>query len=465
MSTEGPKKDKFYNIDSSVVYNSLLNDDGHAAYCRLARGINLNPVTRQQFYEHARGIYKMMKEFSDDKMIETRRRVKLLYKDTLGIFPDSDGYVSITVSLDGSYTKRGFKSNFCISFICESLSGYVLDYHITEKCTKCENKDQADTECEYDLFHGFSGTMEKINAQVLFNRSQELGFQYDTLVADGDSSSHDLVKDTYGPDSVVKEECFVHVTRRMWKRMEKFCNKFCYESQQKKDPTKKNKNYPLRRKQYNDFPLKFSGLYRLEVKKNIPHGAKKMSDAVNGIFWHHCDFAFATAADREKFHKFCTVEFCPYLQHKNSGTDRPYVPQKPGRFGNFIGVWAKDARVGIQEIFEDLGHEELMGRSMRMLTQNANESLHGKVFSRCSKNFKHKMDRIDFSCMSTMLEHNHGKDAGSIQDLLMPPTKAGKRTTKAEADNCLRSAKQKSKKRKTVDQPEDAGADYVGGGH
>ena len=134
----------------------------------------------------------------------------------------------------GSYTKRGFKSNYCISFVCESHTGYVIDYYITEKCTKCENRNQAGTKCDYRLFHGSSGSMEKVNAEILLARSHKLGFQYETLVADGDSKTHDTVKDAYGPNSVQKEECFVHIPRRMRKRMEKFCEKFCFETPQKK---------------------------------------------------------------------------------------------------------------------------------------------------------------------------------------------------------------------------------------
>jgi len=49
----------------------------------------------------------------------------------------------------------------------------------------------------------------------IMGRSCNLGFEYKVMVADGDASTYNAIKDTYGRSSVVKEMCAIHVGKRI----------------------------------------------------------------------------------------------------------------------------------------------------------------------------------------------------------------------------------------------------------
>lgn len=49
--------------------------------------------------------------------------------------------LDLTVSLDGTWKKRGHQSMYCIVFLIEAESGYCLDFEILSKrCELCEAK-------------------------------------------------------------------------------------------------------------------------------------------------------------------------------------------------------------------------------------------------------------------------------------------------------------------------------------
>ena len=90
----------------------------------------------------------------------------------------------------------GHFSSGGVTFVGEFFSAFLIDFEYTEKCFKCVDCNDFTTNgtCEYGLFHGDAGQMEIHNAMILFKRSESRGFQYTTMIADGDNNVYLYIK-------------------------------------------------------------------------------------------------------------------------------------------------------------------------------------------------------------------------------------------------------------------------------
>ncbi|CAD7089200.1 unnamed protein product [Hermetia illucens] len=142
----------------------------------------------------------------------------------------------VTVSGDGSWAKRGFTSLLGIVSLIGKYSNKVIDVMVKSKvCKACEkwvgkeNKDEYlewyedhQTECTAN-HEGSSGKMEVDGVIEMFRRSvEELGVKYKKYIGDGDSKTYKnlLEANIYNNDpKVEKNECVLHVKRRMYRRV------------------------------------------------------------------------------------------------------------------------------------------------------------------------------------------------------------------------------------------------------
>ncbi|GFU51042.1 uncharacterized protein TNCV_2757151 [Trichonephila clavipes] len=88
------------------------------------------------------------------------------------------GVLDITVSFDGSWQKRGYKSLYGIGVVIDLLTGLVIDYEILSKYC---------TECTAAVPH-LEWKMEA--AAILWQRSiQGCNMRYTCILSDGDSKT------------------------------------------------------------------------------------------------------------------------------------------------------------------------------------------------------------------------------------------------------------------------------------
>ena len=148
--------------------------------------------------------------------------------------------LDITVTFDGTWSKRGFTAMHGVVVVISWDTGWVLDAHVISRyCGKCtrmrrslglgsEAGDETTSvefqqwfklhEPECTLNHkGSSNSMEVEGALVLWNRSVErLNLRYVNVISDGDSKAIAAVRAAkpYGEDvSIVKFECVGHVQK------------------------------------------------------------------------------------------------------------------------------------------------------------------------------------------------------------------------------------------------------------
>ena len=119
-----------------------------------------------------------MDDFYDENLLKVHSDVKSFFKRNFHIDPNykNGEYLDICVSIDGSYGHMGRNSKWGVSFVCESITGRLLDFDFSDN-----------GKCEYGKFHGSPGAMETHQALVLFKRSTLWVFRYTEYVSDGDA--------------------------------------------------------------------------------------------------------------------------------------------------------------------------------------------------------------------------------------------------------------------------------------
>ena len=113
--------------------------------------------------------------------------------------------VDVTVTFDGTWSRRSFIANYGVVVVISWDTGRVLDsYVLNKQCTKCARKSgkYPEDSLEYQQWYarhkdscsinhtGSSPAMEMEGAKVLWNRSvKRLNLRYKNVVSDGDSKT------------------------------------------------------------------------------------------------------------------------------------------------------------------------------------------------------------------------------------------------------------------------------------
>ena len=146
------------------------------------------------------------------------------YKE-IGVVPDKDGVLGISVSFDGTWQKRGYSSHNGVASVIGMLTGFPIDFEVLSNyCNKCkiveglpddpEWKEKHKANCPKN-FDDTSNAMEVECAERLWKRSVEKNkYRYTTMLSDGDSKAYDAViaLRPYGDNVLIfKEDCINHV--------------------------------------------------------------------------------------------------------------------------------------------------------------------------------------------------------------------------------------------------------------
>ena len=305
----------------------------------------------------------------------TRSEVENAYAD-IGVTPDSDGVLDISVSFDGSWQKRGHTSHNGMASVIDLLTGLPIDYEILSNfCFKCKAMEGKEVEeswvqkhannCSKN-FEGSAGAMEVETALRLWRRSvAQHKFRYRTMLCDGDSKSFDAVvaENVYGDLKIEKEDCINHVSKRMGTALRNLVQ--CCKAEKvsisgkgklTQEKMRKIQNYYGRAiKDYSgDISLLQSRIMAIVLHLSSTDKLPKHSQCPPGIqswcFWQR---ALANQ----------TVP--------GSHSEHETLPPEVGR--------------RLVPIFRRLSEEGLLKRCAQHKTQNANESLHNLVWRICPK--------------------------------------------------------------------------------
>ena len=430
-ATKKPKRPKQINRDDlKICFVTLLADMGHVEYERILSALGLECASRSTYYRHAKSVYVLQERSFLDWQKKAFAEIKETYAKQ-GVFPDDEGKLPIIVSHDGSYPKRGLRAQslFCVSFIFECYTGVAIDCEVTKRCTLCDNREVLRSKCKQKnkLFHGKATDLEVETASRLFKKSLEYPVKYCKIVCDGDSSTFKNVKDTYGIDSVTKEECIPHYKKRAWKHINELCEKLCITSLTVKGKNKLGKNLGQPGDFKNRFPLRpiqgkvatrLSWLCIIAMRQNLKkkNPAEAMSRAVRSIPRHYSDWSGATTENRNYYHKFCQGQWCAYARLKTDEERNEFRPSSDGIFGCYKkNVIPEGEQTKLYKKFDTfLGHVNIMMRCTLWLNQNINESIHSRLYDICSKADIAEVDRLRFAGRHCCVTNNVGRYGGTL---------------------------------------------------
>ena len=382
---------------------------------------------------------KLLHGPASDNLQQAHSITRQLYDDLYG---PCDGPRDITVSFDGTWHIKGHSSSVGACFVIDTLSGLVLDYVVLSKyCAECQLVGDKLTGEEKTLWleahrpvcdrnhFGSSGAMETAGAKLLWSRSVDVtSFRYTSLLGDGDAAVLDILNTTvpYPGINIQKEECINHVSKRMFKGLERVVkevnaevkvNKARVGGMDEATPAKKGRGKAAatnsdratalllttmggKGRMTGDRMKKWSSYYRKAIVENAPD-VKAARDAVWAIFFH----SVSTVDDPH--HSRCSPSWCFWQQALAEGID----PEEKFAQTKHDVPLPRDVSYRLVPLFERLASEDLLSRCMRLQTSNVNECLHSLVWRRAPKAKYCGKKSIEMAVALAVLQFNKGASA------------------------------------------------------
>lgn len=354
---------------------------GYTAIEKFCAVMNMPVYSSKTFRSAVQKIEFANKEAFDTIMKNVRQTVKNAYTQSETVCNE---VTDISVSFDGSWLTRGHSSLVGVGCVIDILTGYAVDFEVmSKKCRLCENakRDLGESSAEFHIWftghesqceinhHGSSNAMELKAAECLWKRSMQLGFRYTTMLSDGDSKTFNYLSESkvYGDVNIVKEECINHVSKRLGTGLREVVKK------------SKAKGITLGGKKHGSLKeetiKKLTNYYQNAIIKN-KGDVHKMKTAIYATLFH------AISNDKKPQHSKC--------------------PEGPDSWCFFQSAIAKNITPGLHKdmvktpinesflpyilpVYQRLASEDLLKRCIRCATQNANESLHSMIWSKCPK--------------------------------------------------------------------------------
>lgn len=381
------------------------------------------------------------------------------YENELDIPPKEDGILNIDVSFDGTWMTRGHRSKIGVAFVIECYTGTVIDFEVLSSyCHSCvlldrKHSNKIISEQAYQAakekhkgvckknYQGSSGGMEKEAAVILWGRSLELKLRYTVMVSDGDTNTYDAIKSMnkkkgpYGLEyQVQKEECKNHLHKRMGNRLMGL-----KRSMREKKVVKGGKVQFRSTLEMSDNTIRaLQKYYQSAIYRHIGGTWKDMKLDIMATFFH------CTSTDENPKHGLCNVKWCLFKQDEQViGPVRSHKSMDV-----YIRCSDKDVIQKVHDIYVDLSCQELLERCLRGKTQNPNESLHSKLWTKSSKTKFAGYDKVLFAAQVTVLQHNYGYEEGSALSLLGIPSSTHSQETEKlfEARRCRRTPPKRRKR-------------------
>lgn len=410
-----------YDVNRRMVKSFTTMGKGVADMERMCMIMNMDPISKDTFSSHKHEIYKASKVTGLETLSAARKRVREHYKSFDPSVTD-ESVLDIGVIFDGTWHKRGFTSNYGIGCVIEATTGLVIDFCVKSKfCRNCAvtkarlGKDSAeflswyaDHELQCDKnYDGSSPGMETSAAQFLWNRSLMYKLRYTSFIGDGDSKVYSSLKDSniYGPSiTIEKLECVNHVSKRLGTALRKLVQ------------TCRAQKITLGGKAPGSLKestiLKLTRYYHNAIAKNVSQENSKnktteeiVTSMRNDILatLHH-----ATSTDAKPQHTKCPVgknSWCFYNRAQALG-------KTPGGHEKNIGTPINLLVLKhIADIYTKVTSRELLRRCVKGVTQNANESLHSRIWKHCDKARCASKKMVEMAAAAAVGEFNFGSSS------------------------------------------------------
>ena len=395
-----------FSVNRQAVAATMDMGVGHTGLLKLCRFMDMQEMHHKTYAKHVRAITKANKAVVKTVLDEAAVTVRKACQD-LDPTITEDAILDLTVSFDGSWMTRGHKSLYGVGCVVEVTTGLVLDFCVLSLyCQRCtfakklyggahtpafQQWFETHTECNKN-YNGTSGGMEVAAAEILWKRSLERGYMYTTMVSDGDARTfnHLTNLEVYGNVILRKEECINHVSKRLGTALRKLAS-----SGKKTGVTIGGRGFGRLTARAIDKLTHYYG----DAVRSHPNDLDGMQAAVMASFDH------AISTDDEPNHDNCPVgvnSWCFYQKALATG-------QQPGPHRTNVHTpLSAEVGVHVKEVYARLAHKDLLRRCLKQKTQNANESLHSMIWSKCHKSGFVGLQRVLSATCTAVSQFNCG---------------------------------------------------------
>ncbi|KAI8773177.1 hypothetical protein BgiBS90_025595 [Biomphalaria glabrata] len=393
---------KHYEINRRLVASFLNIGLGYAAMESFCEALGIDSMTSKTYRAHLKFIENKNKTFIEDIRAKAIEKVRSFYGAT-----SKEDTIDITVSFDGSWQKRGHTSKHGLGVVIETTTGLAVDFHVMSTyCQKCSTTGKnmlkrgkavydewfKRHELDCTINHsGSSGLMEVNAAKVMWLRSQNLGFRYTTFVSDGDCKTYKELQ-SLAPYSVPikKEECINHVSKRLGTALRNLVT-----NEAKLGTTLGG------RKAGSLSQVKINLLQRY-YKKAVSSKCSTTEELRKKIM---TTFKHASSTDERPQHDCCPTGKMSWCFWQRALAHKLTPPSHKGKSSSFISQNVADK---VRPIYERLTSDILLERCLGGMTQNANESIHSKIWARCPKQTFLGKKRVEIGTALAVSEFNFG---------------------------------------------------------
>ncbi|XP_055865681.1 uncharacterized protein LOC129922757 [Biomphalaria glabrata] len=409
------KENKRYSVNNSAVLSSILCGLGSYTFNKLCEHLDIPGMCKKNFLNITKLIYNKGDDIRQALELKTVDLIRRKHAEESGVSINEEDIIDIDVSYDGSWLTRGHTSHIGIGCVVDVLTGYVLDFHIVSTfCLVCQTtgrkiKEKSPSQysewfethkpfCEIN-YTGSSAMMETHAAEVLWLRSvTKFKLRYTSMLSDGDAKSFKRVTELkpYGDIPIVKEECVNHVGKRMGSALRNLvadCSK--------KGTSLGGKGHG---KLTQNTIKKLTLYYSRAIRKH-----KNVSDMQKAIMasLYHC-----LSTEKSPKHQLCPTgsgSWCFY----NAAVAKN---ETPGPHSKLLCTPLNYKLLAdhLKPIYKRLSEPALLQRCLLGATQNANESLHSKIWSTCDKKKFSSWNKVTFSVISSIYDFNFGFAASKI---------------------------------------------------
>ncbi|GFU25741.1 uncharacterized protein TNCV_5103451 [Trichonephila clavipes] len=209
-----------------MVQSFLSFGKGYLAMEKFCMLMNMDLPSSRTFNIYKKKLCKSLVRSTVKSLNDVRSQEKSAYQSNSAI-------TDIDVTFDGTWLIRGHSSEIGVGCVIDLLTGFVMDFEIMSKrCIECEHAKSGlgENSAEFHVWSeghisscainhvGSSCAMEQEAALKLWQRSEDSGFRYTTLLSDGDAKTYQYLntKEVYGHEiKIKKEECINHVSKRL----------------------------------------------------------------------------------------------------------------------------------------------------------------------------------------------------------------------------------------------------------
>lgn len=392
-----------YMINSQLVLASRTCGVGRSGACKFLSILNLGqPLSHKPWVNITRFWEDLCLDIRDESCKKARTRVASIATSQSESNVNSDGSVNIATGFDGSWKTRGHSSSEGVTSAVAELTSQVVDvHHLVNTCRDCHRLKEAHENGKLDeltylgkvVAHnetcrfnhaGSSQSMESTGTIEIYKRStEEKLVRYLPFIGDGDSSAFTRVKELkpYGPDvPLAKDECHVHVVRRMGRALRKL------------KESMKGENVSGKGKFTNAIIQAIQNFYGWAIREN-KGDAEKMSRAVWAILGHYQESPDHTTCPNGP------SSWCSYQRDLVNGTNTHREIKNP------IPTSVVTLLI---PIFETLGNVEFLKGCERVATQNPNESFHHVIWNMARKDVYNSPSETSLAVNSAVGIYNDG---------------------------------------------------------